>query len=122
MNKLEEAIQNYVFDFQGSTGRSLAVLDKKIRQRIFEEKLFDDLIGKLKRIFPDINGYRILEIGSGTGGLSVALSPEQRFLESNLRLLGLQPRLREQNGIPIHLPISAWVRQNPFPLETGSLT
>jgi len=85
MNKLEEAIQNYVFDFQGSTGRSLAVLDKKIRQRIFEEKLFDDLIGKLKRIFPDINGYRILEIGSGTGGLSVALSL------SGTKVFGIEP-------------------------------
>jgi ubiquinone/menaquinone biosynthesis C-methylase UbiE len=74
MNRLEEAIQNYVHDFQGGTGRSLEVLDKKIRQRIFEEKLFDDLIDKLKRIFPDLRGYRILEIGSGTGGLGVALS------------------------------------------------
>lgn len=74
MNKLEEAIQSYIHDFQGKTGRSTEILDKKIRQRIFEEKLFDDLIEKLKKIFTDIKGYRILESGSGTGGLSVALS------------------------------------------------
>jgi ubiquinone/menaquinone biosynthesis C-methylase UbiE len=74
MSKLEKAIQSYVLDFQGGTGRSPEVLDKKIRQRIFEEKLFDGLIEKLKKIFPDFKGYRILEIGSGTGGLGVALS------------------------------------------------
>lgn len=74
MDKLEKAVQSYIYDFQGETGRSPEILDRKIRQRIFEEKLFDDLIGKLKKIFPDIDGYRILEIGSGTGGLSVALS------------------------------------------------
>ena len=74
MNRLEEAIQNYVHDFQGRMGRSREILDKKIRQRIFEEKLFDDLIDKLERRFPGLHSYRILEIGSGTGGLSVALA------------------------------------------------
>ncbi len=74
MNKLEEAVQSYIHNFQGGTGRSTEILDRKIKQKIFEEKLFDDLIEKLKKIFPGINGYRILEIGSGTGGLGIALS------------------------------------------------
>ena len=74
MNKLEESIQKYIHDFQGGTGRGQEILDRKIRQRVFEEKLFDDLIEKLKKIFSDLQGCRILEIGSGTGGLGVALS------------------------------------------------
>ncbi len=88
MNRLEESIQNYVHDFQGRTGRSPEILGKKIRQRIFEEKLFDNLIDKLNRIFPGLKSYRILEIGSGTGGLSVALARAgKRYLVSNHHLL-----------------------------------
>ncbi len=74
MNRLEEAIQDYVYDFQGGTGRSLEILNRKIRQRIFEETLFDDLIQRLMRVFPGLKSYRILEIGSGTGGLGVAVA------------------------------------------------
>lgn len=85
MDRLEEAVQNYIHDFQGRTGRSAEILDRKIKQRIFEETLFDDLIGKLNKIFPDISGYRILEIGSGTGGLGVALSL------SGTKIFGIEP-------------------------------
>jgi len=85
MNRLEESIQNYVHDFQGRTGRSPEILGKKIRQRIFEEKLFDNLIDKLNRIFPGLKSYRILEIGSGTGGLSVALA------RSGAKVFGIEP-------------------------------
>jgi len=87
MNRLEEAIQNYVHDFQGGTGRSPEILNRKIRQRIFEEKLFDDLIEKLKKIFPDINGCHILEIGSGTGGFGVALAL------TGAKVFGIEPSL-----------------------------
>jgi len=69
-----KALEVYVDDLYGSIGRSGEVIQKRFKQKILEENLYGATINRIKDYVDDLRGLTILELGSGTGGLSVALA------------------------------------------------
>ncbi|MHA2054460.1 MAG: methyltransferase domain-containing protein [Candidatus Hodarchaeales archaeon] len=68
------ALHIYVNNFYASIGRSGEVIQKRFKQKVLEENLYGATINRISDNVDDLSGVTILELGSGTGGLSVALA------------------------------------------------
>lgn len=71
---IEARIRAYVDGFQGTIGRDEALLASQRERRVREEDLAAETARRLAGLYPGIDRMRVLELGSGTGGNSVAIA------------------------------------------------
>ncbi|MEK7867710.1 MAG: methyltransferase domain-containing protein [Planctomycetota bacterium] len=71
---IEAPIRAYVDGFQGEIGRDEALLESQRTRRVREEDLAAETARRLAVLYPGLERMRVLELGSGTGGNSVAIA------------------------------------------------
>lgn len=71
---IEAPIRAYVDGFQGEIGRDAALLESQRTRRVREEDLAAETARRLAVLYPGLERMRVLELGSGTGGNSVAIA------------------------------------------------
>jgi len=71
---LEKYLRDYVYRSSALMSRDPALLEARYRQKLVEEELVQPVATRIASLCPDLKGARVLEIGSGAGGLSVALA------------------------------------------------
>lgn len=72
--RFKDALEIFVNNFYGSIGRSGEIIRKRLEQKILEENLYEPTISRIKKYVENLEDLTILELGCGTGGLSVALA------------------------------------------------
>ena len=80
-----KALGIYVNNFYASIGRSGKIIQKRFQQRIHEENLYGETINRINDHVDEVANLSILELGSGTGGLSVALA------RNGAKVYGIEP-------------------------------
>ena len=75
-DKIELYIRKYIFQSQEEYSRPLAKLLQRCQEHYFQERGFKAYTAELERLCGGLKGKKILEIGSGSGGRTVALALE----------------------------------------------
>lgn len=70
---IAENCKKYIYNKYQFFNRSEFLLNRECDASIFEEKLKESAVKDISRGYGDLKNKKILEIGSGTGGLTVAL-------------------------------------------------
>lgn len=86
----EKYVREYVHRSSAFMSRDPALVEARYRQKLVEEELVRPMAARVASLCPDLQGARVLEIGSGAGGFSVALAL------LGARVCGIEP---EQAGI-----------------------
>ncbi len=69
---IEACVRAYVRDFQGPMSRSDEENRRSVEKRLREEDAYSDQARHIEELYPGLDRMRVLELGSGTGGNSVA--------------------------------------------------
>ncbi len=73
-----KALDIYLNNFYASIGRSGEVIQKRFKQKVLEENLYGATINRISDYVDDLLGLTIMELGSETGILNVALTRKWR--------------------------------------------
>lgn len=87
---LEKYVRDYVYRSSLLMSRDPAFLEARYQEKLGEEELVRPLAARIASLCPDLQDAKVLEIGSGAGGLSVALAL------FGTRVYGIEP---EEAGI-----------------------
>lgn len=121
---MERYILEYTRSYSRFYSRSESKLMQRCREQMYQEREVDSLVQRLERLYGRLEGARVLEIGSGSGGRSVALALR------GAEVAGVEPsdagvaasRLRAERYQKIQVQFQVGVGERlPFPDESFDL-